>query len=50
MQSVMITSFRNFIVHSIGSSSSYYHSVFIGAKPGSFDGGKGALTLISLVP
>ena len=39
---VMIVSFRNCIVHSIGTGSSYYHSVFIGANPGSFNGGRGA--------
>lgn len=42
-------SFQNFIIHSIGVSSSSYQSVLIGANPGSFDGGRGALTLISLV-
>ena len=43
-------SFQNFIIHSIGVSSSSYQSVLIGANPGSFDGGRGALPLISLVP
>ena len=46
----MIASFRSCIVHSISISSSSY-TVFIGAKPESFYGGRGcSYALFSLVP